>query len=42
MSQKYTQMSQGIFSLSHLVYFISLTALFIFLTIRVVEKKRWE
>ena len=30
------------FSLSHLVYFISLTALFIFLTIRVVEKKRWE
>ena len=42
LSQKYTQMSQGIFSLSHLVYFISLTALFIFLTIRVVEKKRWE
>lgn len=39
LSQKYTQMSQGIFSLSHLVYFISLTALFIFLTIRVVEKK---
>ena len=42
LSQKYTQMSQGIFSLSHLIYFISLTALFIFLTIRVVEKKRWE
>lgn len=38
---KYTQISQGVLSLSHLVYFLSLTSLFCFLTIRVVEKKRW-
>ena len=38
---KYTQISQGVLSVGHLVYFLSLTSLFLFLTVRVVEKKRW-
>ncbi len=38
---KYTEMSSGILSLGNLVYFLSLTALFVFLNIRVIEKKRW-
>ncbi len=41
LSSKYQQLSQGVLSLSHLVYFLSLTGLFVFLTTRVVEKKRW-
>ena len=38
---KYTEMSSGILTLGNLVYFLSLTALFVFLNIRVIEKKRW-
>ncbi len=41
LDSKYTQISQGLLSIGHLVYFLSLTTLFLFLTIRVVEKKRW-
>ena len=38
---KYTQMSSGVLTIGNLVYFLSLTALFLFLNIRVIEKKRW-
>ncbi len=42
LDSKYTQISQGLLSIGHLVYFLSLTAMFLFLTVRVVEKKRWS
>jgi ABC-2 type transport system permease protein len=41
LDSKYNQISQGLLSIGHLVYFLSLTALFLFLTVRVIEKKRW-
>ena len=41
LDSKYTQISQGLLSIGHLVYFLSLTFLFLFLTVRVLEKKRW-
>ena len=39
---RYTRFYSGIFSLADIVYFISLTVLFIFLTSRVIEKRRWS
>lgn len=39
---RYVNFSQGIFSLSDVVYFISLTVVFLFLTSRVIEKRRWS
>jgi len=38
---KYSQMSNGVLTIGNLVYFLSLTAMFLFLNIRVIEKKRW-
>ena len=32
----------GVFSISDFIYYISITAVFIFLTVRVLEKKRWS
>ena len=32
----------GVFNISTIIYYISIVAIFIFLTIRVVEKKRWS
>jgi len=32
---------QGIFNYSDVIYFISITGLFLFLTVRVLDKKRW-
>lgn len=39
---RFMNFTKGIFSLSDIVYFISLTALFLFFTSRVVEKRRWS
>ena len=39
---RYNDFNRGIFSLAPLVYFISFTAVFVFLTIRVIEKRRWS
>ncbi len=39
---RYANLLAGIFSLSDIFYFISLTALFLFLTSRVIEKQRWS
>jgi len=33
--------SRGIFEITPLVFFISIIAIFLFLTIRVIEKRRW-
>ena len=40
-SARYTNFAAGIFDYSAIVYFSSLTALFLFLTVRVFEKRRW-
>ncbi len=39
---RYVNFFQGIFTLSDIVYFISLTVLFLFFTSRVIEKRRWS
>jgi len=38
----YQDFTVGLLSLSNVVFFLSVIALFIFLTIRVIEKKRWS
>ncbi len=39
---RYTYFSYGLFDWASLVYFISLTGVFLFLTVRVFEKRRWS
>ncbi len=39
---RYYSIYNGIFSLADVIYFISLIVLFLFLTSRVVEKRRWS
>ncbi len=39
---RFENFSQGIFDISAIVYFVSLAFLFIFLTVRVYEKRRWS
>ena len=38
---RYTAFSQGIFDYAALVYYVSLAFVFLFLTVRVYEKRRW-
>jgi len=38
---RYQNFSLGLFSLADIVYYISYTVVFLFLTTRVIEKKRW-
>jgi len=40
-NKNFSNFTYGILSLSNIVFFISVAAIFIFLTIRVFEKKRW-
>ena len=40
--QRYDKFTTGIFDLSGVVYFLTVSAVFIFLTIRVQEKRRWN
>lgn len=40
-STRLSNFSSGIFEIAPLVFFVSLIAIFIFLTIRVIEKRRW-
>jgi ABC-2 type transport system permease protein len=40
--QRYQDFSLGILGLSPVVYYISFSAIFIFLTVRVIEKRRWK
>jgi ABC-2 type transport system permease protein len=40
--KRYTPITNGILSLSNLFFFISVCAVFLFLTTRVLEKRRWS
>lgn len=39
---RYSAFTNGIFDFSALIYYLSLTVIFIFLTVRIYEKRRWE
>ena len=39
---RYEDFNRGILGLSPVVYYLSFTAVFLFLTIRVIEKRRWS
>jgi len=39
---RFQDFTMGILSLEHIVYYISFIAVFVFLTIRVLEKRRWS
>lgn len=41
-SQRYSNFASGIFNLSDAVYFLSLAAVFLFLTVRTMESRRWR
>lgn len=41
-TQRCNQFSQGLFDVSSIVYFISLAGIFLFLTVRVIDKRRWS
>ena len=41
-NQNLANFTYGILSLSNVVYFLSVTAIFLFLTVRVFEKRRWS
>lgn len=41
-NKNYTNFTYGILSLSNVLFFVSIIAIFNFLTIRVLEKKRWS
>ncbi len=38
---RYSEITRGIFSLSSLIFFVSVIFIFLFLTVRVLEKRRW-
>ncbi len=38
---RYSSFTAGVFSLADIVYYISVTVVFLFLTARIIEKKRW-
>ena len=40
--RRYNTFVMGVFSLTDFVYYISVTAVFLFLTVRMLEKKRWS
>lgn len=40
--ERYTDFTSGLFSLSSIVYYISIAVVFVFLTIRIIEKRRWS
>ena len=39
---RYTSFALGVFRYDHILYFLSVCAIFIFLTVRVFEKRRWD
>ena len=40
--ERYADIFSGVFDFGHIVFFVSLTVFFLFLTYQVVEKKRWS
>lgn len=41
-SQRYSAFTSGIIAYDNIVYFLSMQALFLFLTVRVLDRKRWS
>lgn len=41
-STRFDKLSQGLFDFSAIFYFISLTVVFLFLIIRIIDKRRWS
>jgi ABC-2 type transport system permease protein len=41
-TQRCNEFNQGLFNIASLVYFLSLAVIFIFVTIRVIDKRRWS
>ncbi len=41
-SSRFQKFSTGLFDLSSVVYFISLTVVFLFLIVRIIDKRRWS
>lgn len=41
-TSRYEEFNQGLFNISTIIYFLSLAVIFIFLTIRVIDKRRWS
>jgi len=39
---KYQEFTAGIFSLKNILFFLSLIVVFNFLTMRVIERRRWS
>jgi len=39
---RFRNFTMGVFDLSAIIYYLSIAALFIFLTVRVIEKRRWS
>jgi ABC-2 type transport system permease protein len=42
LNKRYENFSMGILKLDSLVYYISFSGLFLFLTVRLIEKRRWN
>jgi ABC-2 type transport system permease protein len=42
MFRRYENISRGVLAIGDLVYYVSVAAIFLFLTTRVIEKKRWS
>lgn len=42
LTQRYSEFSTGLFDIATLVYFLSLAVIFLFLTVRVIDKRRWS
>lgn len=40
-SSKYNEFLMGVLNYANVIFFLSITALFVFLTVRALEKKRW-
>lgn len=41
-TSRFANLSNGLFDISTVFYFLSMTVLFLFLTIRVIDKRRWS
>lgn len=39
---RYTDFAKGVIDVSHLVFFVAFTAVFLFLTVKVLESRRWK
>ena len=39
---RYSDMNSGILDITSIIYYLSFTAVFIFLTTRVIDKRRWS